>query len=235
MGNGVDEMAETRLVVQERIREAIVVLRGHRVMLDADLSVLYQVETKALVRAVKRNRARFPADVMFQLTDDELEILRRQFGTSSGWGGRRHLPYAFTEQGVAMLSSVLHSPRAVQVNIEIMRAFVRIRQMVKSNAALAKRLAGLGQNGPCSRLTCKHSLMASRTFTIASALVRPWLTQPGTSGHSAMNQPSSSWPIRTENVVIRSLLCSSLRPVTPSVTLLQIWFDRHRRFFCEDF
>ena len=145
VGNGVDEMAETRLVVQERIRQAIVLLRGHRVMLDADLSILYQVETKALIRAVKRNRARFPADFMFQLTDEELEILRRQFGTSSGWGGRRHLPYAFTEHGVAMLSSVLRSPRAVQVNIEIMRTFVRIRQMVKSNAVLAKRLAALEQ------------------------------------------------------------------------------------------
>ena len=82
---------------------------------------------------------------MFQLTDDEFEILRRQFGTSSGWGGRRHLPYAFTEQGVAMLSSVLRSFRAVQVNIEIMRAFVRIRQMLQSNAALARKLAALEQ------------------------------------------------------------------------------------------
>ena len=90
-------MAKTKLVAIERIERAIVVLRKHRVMLDADLSVLYQVETKALVRAAKRNRARFPADFMFQLTDDEFEILRRQFGTSSGWGGRRHLPYAFTE------------------------------------------------------------------------------------------------------------------------------------------
>ena len=120
-------MAETRLVALERIERAIVVLRGHRVMLDADLAVLYQVETKALVRAVKRNIARFPTDFMFQLTDDEFEVLRRQFGTSSAWGGRRYLPYAFTEQGVAMLSSVLHSKRAVQVNIEIMRAFVRLR------------------------------------------------------------------------------------------------------------
>ena len=138
-------MAKTKLVAIERIERAIVVLRKHRVMLDADLSVLYQVETKALVRAVKRNRARFPADFMFQLTDEELEILRRQFGTSSGWGGRRHLPYAFTEQGVAMLSSVLRSFRAVQVNIEIMRAFVRIRQMLQSNAALARKLAALEQ------------------------------------------------------------------------------------------
>ena len=138
-------MAKTKLVAIERIERTIVVLRKHRVMLDADLSALYQVETKALVRAVKRNRARFPADFMFQLTDDEFEILRRQFGTSSEWGGRRHLPYAFTEQGVAMLSSVLRSFRAVQVNIEIMRAFVRIRQMLQSNAALARKLAALEQ------------------------------------------------------------------------------------------
>jgi len=138
-------MAKTKLVAIERIERAIAVLRKHRVMLDADLSVLYQVETKALVRAAKRNRARFPADFMFQLTDDEFEILRRQFGTSSEWGGRRHLPYAFTEQGVAMLSSVLRSFRAVQVNIEIMRAFVRIRQMLQSNAALARKLAALEQ------------------------------------------------------------------------------------------
>lgn len=138
-------MAETRLVALERIEQAIVVLRGHRVMLDADLSALYQVETKALVRAVKRNIARFPSDFMFHLTDEEFKHLRRQSGTSSAWGGRRYLPFAFTEQGVAMLSSVLRSPRAVQVNIEIMRAFVRIRQMLQSNTELAKKLAALEQ------------------------------------------------------------------------------------------
>lgn len=138
-------MVKTKLVAIERIERSIIMLRGHRVMLDADLSVLYQVETKALVRAVSRNRSRFPIDFMFQLTAEEFTVLRRQSGTSSAWGGRRYLPYAFTEQGVAMLSSVLRSPRAVQVNIEIMRAFVRIRQMLQSNAELAKRLAALEQ------------------------------------------------------------------------------------------
>jgi hypothetical protein len=127
----------------ERIERAILVLRGHRVMLDAELAALYQVETKAFVRAINRNIERFPADFMFRLSEHEFENLRRQFGTSSSWGGRRYLPYAFTEQGVAMLSGVLRSPRAVQVNIEIMRAFVRLRQMLQANAELAKKLAAL--------------------------------------------------------------------------------------------
>ncbi len=149
-------MADQNILPVERIERAILVLRGHRVLLDADLAVLYGVETKALNRAVKRNIERFPADFMFQLTDDEVDLLRRhfgtsnadgaesprsQFGTSNGRGGRRYLPYAFTEQGVAMLSSVLRSGRAVQVNIEIMRAFVRLRQMLQSNADLARKLA----------------------------------------------------------------------------------------------
>ena len=112
-------------------------------MLDADLAALYGVETKALNQAVRRNIERFPDDFMFQLTSDEMENLRSQTVTSSSWGGRRTRPYAFTEQGVAMLSSVLKSPRAIQVNIEIMRAFVRLRQMVTSNADLARKLNAL--------------------------------------------------------------------------------------------
>jgi len=108
-------------------------------MLDADLAALYGVETKILLQAVKRNLERFPKDFMFQLTNQELRILRSQFVTSS-WGGRRYAPYAFTEQGVAMLSSVLNSPRAIAVNIEIMRAFVRLRGMIATNKELAKRL-----------------------------------------------------------------------------------------------
>ncbi len=109
-------------------------------MLDADLAALYGIETKTLVRAVKRNADRFPEDFMFQLNPQEFEILRCQIGTSSSWGGRRHAPYAFTEQGVAMLSSVLRSKRAVQVNVEIMRAFVRLRRILAENAGLAQRL-----------------------------------------------------------------------------------------------
>lgn len=103
-------MSESSLVPMERIERAILVLRGHRVMLDADLAALYQVETKTLVRAIKRNIERFPADFMFRLSEDEFENLRRQSGTSSSWGGRRYFPYASTEQGVAMLSGVLRSP-----------------------------------------------------------------------------------------------------------------------------
>ena len=114
-------------------------------MLDIDLAALYQVPTGALNRAVKRNASRFPNDFMFQLTPEEAEILKCQIGiSSSGHGGRRRsLPYAFTEQGVAMLSSVLNSERAVAVNIGIMRAFVRLRQMLASNAELARKLAAL--------------------------------------------------------------------------------------------
>ncbi len=120
----------------------ILLIRKQRVMLSADLAALYAVETKALNRAVRRNAERFPDDFMFQLTDEEWTDLKRQIGTSS-WGGSRVAPYAFTEQGVAMLSSVLRSPRAVQVNIAIMRAFVRIRELLLSNAELARKLGEL--------------------------------------------------------------------------------------------
>lgn len=113
-------------------------------MLDADLAELYGVPTGQLVRAVKRNAARFPADFMFQLTPDELGHLRFQTGiSSSGHGGRRYVPYVFTEQGVSMLSSVLHSSRAIAVNIEIMRTFVRLREMLSSHVDLARKLSVL--------------------------------------------------------------------------------------------
>ena len=116
-------------------------------MLDADLAVLYGVPTKVLVQAVKRNPARFPPDFMFPITEQEFANLRSQFVTSRltsrNWGGRRSAPYAFTEQGVAMLSSVLKSDRAVQVNIEIMRAFVRMRDLVGHNREMTRRLNDL--------------------------------------------------------------------------------------------
>jgi len=121
------------------IEQAILMIRGHRVMLSADLAGLYGIEPGAFVQAVKRNIERFPEDFMFQLTPDEYRILKSQSVISS-WGGRRHPPYAFTEQGVAMLSSVLRSPRAVQVNVEIMRTFVRLRRTLAANAGLARRL-----------------------------------------------------------------------------------------------
>ncbi|MCX6841953.1 MAG: ORF6N domain-containing protein [candidate division WOR-3 bacterium] len=122
-----------------RIEQAILLIRGHRVMLSTDLAALYDVEPGALVQTVKRNIERFPDDFMFQLTQDEYRILKSQSVISS-WGGRRHPPYAFTEQGVAMLSSVLRSKRAAQVNVEIMRTFVRLRRILAENAGLAQRL-----------------------------------------------------------------------------------------------
>jgi hypothetical protein len=145
------------LIPAERIEQAILLIRGQKVILDADLAVLYGVETKALNRAVKRNIGRFPADFMFQLTEGEVTGLRRhfgtsdsgtaalrsQFGTSKGRGGRRYRPYAFTEQGVAMMSSVLRSDRAVQVNVEIMRTFVRLRRLLATHEELAQKLDAL--------------------------------------------------------------------------------------------
>ena len=134
----------TQLVPVERVERLIHLARGKKVLLDADLARLYEVETKALNRAVRRNRNRFPPDFMFQLTAEEASNLRCQLGTSSsGYGGRRYLPYAFTEQGVAMLSSVLRSERAVQVNVAIMRAFVGLRRMLAGNEALSRKLAEL--------------------------------------------------------------------------------------------
>ncbi len=127
-----------------RIENRIVLLRGHKVLLDADLAALYGVPTKALVQAIKRNLARFPDDFMFQLTNQEVGVLRSQSVTSSSThGGRRTAPYAFTEQGVAMLSSVLSSPRAIAVNIEVMRAFVRLREVLAGNKDLPAKLTEL--------------------------------------------------------------------------------------------
>ena len=145
-----------------RVERAIIRLRGQNVMLDRDLAALYEVDTRALNQAVRRNAARFPNDFMFQLTLTEADVLRSQsvisneagssltsrslrsqFVTSNGRGGRRYLPLAFTEQGVAMLSSVLRSRRAIAVNIQIMRAFVQLRRMLDSNAELARKLQEL--------------------------------------------------------------------------------------------
>ncbi len=133
------------LVPTERIERSILLIRGHKVMLDSDLAELYGVTTFNLNKAVRRNIDRFPQDFMFQLTVDEARVLRFQIGMSKprGRGGRRYLPYVFTEQGVAMLSSVLRSKRAVQVNVEIMRTFVRLRQMLSSHADLARKLEAL--------------------------------------------------------------------------------------------
>jgi len=139
-------MTESNSIVPvERIERHILLIRGHKVMLDSDLAELYGVEVKVLNQSVKRNIDRFPEDFMFQLTAEEDESLRSQFVTLKNGRGRhrKYPPYAFTEQGVAMLSGVLNSPRAVQVNIEIMRTFVLLRQMLASNEGLARKLAAL--------------------------------------------------------------------------------------------
>src|SRR3990167_8198939 len=127
----------------EQIENRILLLRGCKVMLDSDLADLYEVEVKQLKRQVRRNIDRFPADFMFELSKQEYESLKRHFGTLKRGEHSKYLPYAFTEQGVAMLSSVLRSKRAVRVNIEIMRAFVKLRELVGAHKELAGKLAEL--------------------------------------------------------------------------------------------
>ena len=135
----------TELIPAERIETKILLLRGQKVMLDRDLAALYGVPTKALKRAVTRNAERFPSDFMFVLDKQEVATLRCQFGTSKTdpRGGTRYAPMAFTEHGVAMLSSVLNSPRAIQVNISIMRAFAQLRALLATHADLARKLDDL--------------------------------------------------------------------------------------------
>ena len=126
------------LVPSEKIEERIFFIRGKRVMLDSDLAKLYGVTTKALLQAVRRNALRFPSDFMYLTVREEVMVLRSQFVTSKkGRGGRRNHPYVFTQEGVAMLSSILHSKRAILVNIQIMRAFVRLREMLATHKELA--------------------------------------------------------------------------------------------------
>ena len=138
----------SQIVPIERITRKILLLRGHKVMLSSDLAELYGVEVRTLVQAVKRNLDRFPADFMFQLTAEEHRVLRSQSVILKPGSGRhsKFPPYAFTEQGVAMLSSVLHSPRAIQANVAIMRAFVNLREMLSSHHDLARRLDELERN-----------------------------------------------------------------------------------------
>ena len=133
------------LILSERIEKRILILRGQRVMLSMDLAELYQVAPKVLAQTVKRNIERFPSDFMFQLDFQEVSRSRSQFVTLKRGQNVKYLPYAFTEQGVAMLSSILKSKRAVQVNIEIMRAFVRLRELIASHKDLAKKLEELEQ------------------------------------------------------------------------------------------
>ncbi|MHC4457498.1 MAG: ORF6N domain-containing protein [Planctomycetota bacterium] len=130
------------IISLERIKEKIYIIRGMKVMLDRDLAALYGIETRVLKQAVRRNIKRFPDDFMFELTKTEFKNLRSQIVTSS-WGGLRYIPMAFTEQGVAMLSSILSSDRAIQVNIQIMRAFIKLRQMFISHEDLKRKIAAM--------------------------------------------------------------------------------------------
>ena len=146
------------------VESRIYVVRGHRVILSTDLAALYDVQPKVLMQSVKRNITRFPDDFMFQLSAQEFANLKSQIVTSS-WGGlRRALPYAFTEQGVAMLSSVLRSPRAIHVNVAIMRAFVRLREMLASHKDLARRLEELEK---------KYDAQFKVVFDAIRALMQP--------------------------------------------------------------
>ena len=140
-------MSNQSLIPIERVQQSILFMRKEKVILDSDLAELYGVETRALVQAVKRNIDRFPEDFMFQLTSEEYAFLRSQTVTLKRGRGqhRKYMPYAFTEQGVAMLSSVLRSTRAVQVNIEIMRTFVQLRKESAVNKSLSRRLNKLEQ------------------------------------------------------------------------------------------
>lgn len=153
-------------IPQERIQQKIFLIRGHKVMLDRDLALLYGILTKNLNKAVSRNIGRFPADFMFRLTNAELQNLKFQNGTSS-WGGSRKMPRAFTEYGILMLSSVLKSERAIQVNIAIMRAFVRLKQVLATHKELATKLKKLEQK------VGKHNKLIIEIFEIIKQLTQP--------------------------------------------------------------
>ena len=155
------------VIASEIIGQKIFVIRGHKIILSPHLAKLYGVEPRALIQAVKRNKERFPLDFMFQLSDKEFRNLKSQFVISS-WGGfRRAKPYAFTEQGVAMLSSVLRSKRAVQVNIVIMRAFVKLREILSTHKELAHKLSEL------ERKVEKHDIEIRSIFEAIRQLISP--------------------------------------------------------------
>jgi len=151
------------LIPQQIIESKILILRGKKIMLDRDLAALYSVETKMLKRTVKRNIERFPDDFMFQLTKEEFDNLRCHFGTSS-WGGQRYLPYAFTENGVAMLSSILNSKRAIQVNIQIMRTFTKIREMLATHKELRQKIGEIEK---------KYDHQFKIVFDVIKCLIEP--------------------------------------------------------------
>lgn len=169
-----DSAKEKSIIPIEVVSQRIFFIRGQKVMLDADLAELYEIPVKVLLQAVKRNSKRFPADFMFQLNKSELESLRSQIVTSKieGRGGRRYLPYAFTEHGVAMLSSVLRSPRAVQMNILIVRAFIKIREILASNRDLAGKIEDLQRE---QKLHNKH---INSIYTMLDKLINDPIKPP---------------------------------------------------------
>lgn len=169
-------MSQTPHIAKQALPPAVIerriyLLRRQKVMLDSDLAALYDVETFNLNKAVKRNLNRFPSDFMFQLTAAEVRALRFQIGISNEGrrGGRRYRPYAFTQEGVAMLSSVLRSPRAVQVNIAIMRAFVRLRELLATNRALAERL---------EKMERRYDAQFRVVFEVIQKLMAPEVSSP---------------------------------------------------------
>ena len=172
MVSSAGKKAGVQVVAASAIEKRIFVIRERQVMLDEDLADLYGVETKRLIEQVKRNLERFPDDFMFQLRKDESASLRSQIATSNiGRGGRRYAPYVFTEQGVAMLSSVLRSKTAIAVNIEIMRAFVEMRRIAGSYAALQERLEGL-ELEMIARLD-RHDEQLEQVFNALHRLITP--------------------------------------------------------------
>lgn len=161
------------LVPYERIENLVLIIRGHKVIIDRDLADLYKVSTKQLNQQIKRNIKRFPEDFMFQLTEMEADALRSQIVTSKGGrGGRRYLPYVFTEQGVAMLSSVLNSERAIQVNIQIMRAFTKLRELMLTHKDLARKLEKMERD--FSKKFDDHD----HNFTLIFKAIRKLLEEP---------------------------------------------------------
>lgn len=167
------------LILTERIESMIFQVRGKKIMLDSELALLYGVETKVLIQAVKRNKDRFPEDFMFQLTKEEFISLRSQIVTSNR-GGRRYLPYAFTEQGVAMLSSVLNSNRAILVNIQIIRAFVNLRRIGLTYVELKRKIEAMEK---------KYDIQFKIVFDALKKLLEPPLKPKPPIGFRVHNDP----------------------------------------------
>ncbi len=158
------------IILYEKIREKIITLRNQRVILDCDLAELYDVEVKMLLRAVRRNLKRFPYDFMFQLFEDEFNNLRYHFGTSKR-GGRRYLPYAFTEQGVAMLSSILRSDKAIEIDIVIMRVFVMVARIIDSSKTLSEKIEDIEkEHQKSNQIIQKHDKGIKEIFSVINYL-----------------------------------------------------------------